>query len=194
MVKLVKNTLQVPLVLASLVLWVSFAWGLPAEPAAEGEAETSPPAEVAPSSPMTEPSEVTGWLYAGLGMGSGGSGGPAAYGGLNGKYGRYSGIVCGTVAGSDDYCYDVALLFGYAVSEIVTLAAGVAWVGVSTYHGSWPWGGDREVTRTIGVPVEVQVTPVKGRVVGLGIVGHLNFNKEETFFSLTAGIELGKLK
>jgi ribosomal protein L37E len=34
---------QIPVVLASLLLWVSFAWGLPAEaPAAEGEADVAP--------------------------------------------------------------------------------------------------------------------------------------------------------
>jgi ribosomal protein L40E len=34
---------QIPVVLASLILWVSFAWGLPAEPpAAEGEADVAP--------------------------------------------------------------------------------------------------------------------------------------------------------
>jgi predicted RNA-binding Zn-ribbon protein involved in translation (DUF1610 family) len=38
-----KSTPQIPVVLASLILWVSFAWGLPAEaPAAEGEAEVAP--------------------------------------------------------------------------------------------------------------------------------------------------------
>jgi hypothetical protein len=34
---------QVPVVLASLVLWVSFVWALPAEaPAAEGDADVAP--------------------------------------------------------------------------------------------------------------------------------------------------------
>jgi hypothetical protein len=43
MVNLVKNTPHIPVVLASLLLWVSFAWGLPAEPpATEGEADAAP--------------------------------------------------------------------------------------------------------------------------------------------------------
>ncbi len=42
-----KGAPQTPFVLASLLLWTSFAWGLPAEAAAEGESETSPPAEAA---------------------------------------------------------------------------------------------------------------------------------------------------
>jgi hypothetical protein len=192
MVAFKKKTPQVAVVLAALVPWASFAWGLPAEPrTTEGEAETTPPSDVVPPEPAAEPPKMTGWLYAGLGMGSGG---PAANAGLNVKYGRYSGIACGTIAGSEDYYYDAALLFGYAVSEIVTVAAGVAWTETSIYSGSWWWGGSREVTRTVGVPVEVQVAPVKGRAFGLGIVGHVNFNKEATFFSITAGLQLGKLK
>lgn len=43
MVNLVKNTPQLPVALASLLLWVSFAWGMPAEPpAVEGEADAAP--------------------------------------------------------------------------------------------------------------------------------------------------------
>ena len=43
MVDLVKNTPQLAVVLASLMLWSSLAWGLPADaPAAEGEAEVAP--------------------------------------------------------------------------------------------------------------------------------------------------------
>jgi hypothetical protein len=43
MVDLVKNAPQLPVVLASLLLWGSFAWGLPAGvPASEGEAEVAP--------------------------------------------------------------------------------------------------------------------------------------------------------
>ena len=130
-----------------------------------------------------EPKKITGWMYAGLGIGSGGV---AANAGLNGKYGRYSVTGCATIAGGEDYYYDVALLFGYGVSEVITVAGGVGWVGVSVFRGSW-WGGDREVTHTVGVPAEVQITPVKGREVGLGIVGHVNFNKDATFLVLPSG-------
>lgn len=43
MSNLVKNTPPVAVVLAAVVLWVSFAWGLPAEPAAtEAEADVAP--------------------------------------------------------------------------------------------------------------------------------------------------------
>ena len=43
MSNLVKNTPQILVVLASLILWASFAWGLPADaPAAEGEAAAAP--------------------------------------------------------------------------------------------------------------------------------------------------------
>lgn len=49
MVNLVRNVPRLPAVLAATVLWTSLAWGLPAEPpAAEGEAETSAPAEAEP--------------------------------------------------------------------------------------------------------------------------------------------------
>jgi hypothetical protein len=42
MVNFARSTRQIPVVLASLVLWFSFAWGLPAEPAAaEAEAEAA---------------------------------------------------------------------------------------------------------------------------------------------------------
>jgi hypothetical protein len=44
MVAFIKNTPQVSVVLASLVLWGSFAWGLPAEaPATEGDADVPAP-------------------------------------------------------------------------------------------------------------------------------------------------------
>ncbi len=43
MVDLLKITPQIPVVLASLLLWFSFAWGLPAEPpATESDAEVAP--------------------------------------------------------------------------------------------------------------------------------------------------------
>jgi hypothetical protein len=42
MAYLTRSAPQVPIVLAALLLWVSFAWGLPADaPATEGEADVA---------------------------------------------------------------------------------------------------------------------------------------------------------
>jgi hypothetical protein len=93
---------------------------------------------------------------------------------------------------------DNGLLFGYCPFPKLAIAAGVAWVRVGHffpyYNTIFPGSGHVEYSHTIGVPVEVQFTPIKGRVVGLGIVAHGNFNKEKIFGGATVGIELGKLK
>ena len=72
----------------------------------------------------------------------------------------------------------------------------MAKVGGKRYYGWDLWWGGRppEYIDAVGVPIEVQFTPVKGRAVGLGIVGYVNINSEESFGGVTVGIELGKLK
>jgi hypothetical protein len=186
---LVKRTPQIAVVLASSLLWSSFAWGLPAEGAAAGSAANA----------GTEVNKTTGWFYLGLGAGEspiknwGGdlmAGAAAAV-----KHGRYQGTLSGTIYGGAGF--DVGLLFGYYPIPKLGLSAGVAWVKGGEYH-AYPNPlfalGYVEESESFGVPVEIQLTPVKGRVVGLGLVGHVNFNNERIFGGVTVGIELGKLK
>jgi len=196
-----------------LVLWTSFAYGLPAEAlAAEGEAEApamgtesaEPPAAaeegwngVTPSTVTEpagalnatgEPNSIQSWFYLGLGYWANSS--------VNVNYGRYRGVLCATL---NDYgTLDIGLLFGYCPFPTLAIAAGVAWVRVGHffpyYNPIFPGSGHVEYAYTVGVPVEIQFTPIKGRVVGLALVGHGNFNKEKIFGGATIGIELGKLK
>ncbi len=202
----VKATPRLPVVLVSLALWVSFARGLPAEapskanttpaqPKGAPEADTAGPAANA----GTEVDKTTAWFY--LGLGAGGSpvknwGGDLMAGAAAAvKHGRYQGTLSGTIYGASGF--DVGLLFGYYPIPKLGLSAGVAWVQGGEYH-AYPnpifASGYVDESETVGIPVEVQFTPFKGRVAGLGIIGHANFNKERIFGGVTVGIELGKLK
>ena len=170
--------------------------GLPADaPAAEGEAETSAPADVAPPEPTPEPSKHTVWLYAGLGLGSNDVGGNAS---LNYKYLRYSAALFKTFDskaswGGGENAGDWGVLVGWSPVAFCSLSAGVAWVDGSRTSGDLFYGTS-EKYETLGVPVEVQLSLRICRIFGFGAVGHFNFNREDTFGSLTLGIQLGKLK
>ena len=139
-----------------------------------------------------EPSKTTGWLYAGLGICSVGV---AAYGSLNLKHGRFLGT-CRTSLNAGgmfgDYFYDVGLLFGYYPVQSFSVAAGIAMVGGTRVGSSF--FGYEHFDGIIGVPLELQFTPVKGRVSGLGLTGYFNFNEEESLVGFTVGMQLGKLK
>ncbi|MEE8638771.1 MAG: hypothetical protein V3T41_00010 [bacterium] len=201
---------QIPVVLAFLVLWVSFAWGLPADaPASEGEAEVTPeytpatPAEVAETpvgaEPPAAPDKVTGWFYLGLGLGSNAVGANAA---INMRYKKYVATLAATldspppvvIWGNFSESYDIGLLFGYYPVRVLRIAGGVAWVvALDSYNYDF-FHGYCVRSRTIGVPIEFEFSPFVGRFVGLGIVGHLNVNNKATFATVTVGIQLGKLK
>jgi hypothetical protein len=197
----------VPVVLASLFLWASFACGLPneapasADDATPAQPEGEPEAETAgrAANPGTEVDRTTAWFY--LGLGAGGSpvknwgGDLMAAAAAAVKHGRYQGTLSATIYGGAGL--DVGLLFGYYPIPKFGISAGVAWVKGGEYHADPnPFFalGHVDESETVGIPVEVQLTPFKGRVVGLGIIGHANFNKERIFGGVTAGIELGKLK
>ena len=197
---------KLPVVLASLVVWVSFAWGLPAEalespgwslpsedvPAAAAEVG----AAIASADPSAEPRKFGAWLYAGAGFGAAGF---AGNGGVNIKSGKLSATLCATADGvftwgTTNRNTDVGFLFGYYPFPNLGLAGGVAWVKKGRFYETGWFRGYWEYSYMAGIPVEVRYAPVKSRLVGLGIVGHVNFNEDEIFGSITAGIELGKLK
>jgi len=186
----------------------SFAWCLPPEIAPASEADSASArskgtADAAAAGPTanagTEGNATTGWFYLGLGLGKSAiknwGGDLMANAALSFKHDRYQGSVSATIGGGAGF--DVGLLFGYYPYRKLGLSAGVAWVRVGEYH-EYPYPifawGYVDYSYTVGVPVEVQFTPVKGRVVGLGLVAHVNFNKENIFGGATVGIELGKLK
>ncbi|NIT36053.1 MAG: hypothetical protein GTN49_06065 [candidate division Zixibacteria bacterium] len=117
------------------------------------------------------------------------------------KHGRYQGTASATTASCGATGFDVGLLFGYYPLRKIGLGAGVAWARVgecreyTVHHGWWTYTvGYIEYSDTVGVPVEIRFAPIKGRVVGLGLVAHVNFNKERIFGGVTVGIQLGKLK
>jgi len=151
--------------------------------------------------PPEEPSKTTGWFYGGLGFGSHEL---AAGAGANVKYLRFlgtlratfMGTISGGIFGPSEEVYDVGLLLGYCPLRSLSIATGVAKVAGERHFGwdLWRGGEPPEYFETFGVPFEIQFTPVKGRIVGLGIVGHGNINSEESFGGVTVGIELGILK
>jgi hypothetical protein len=194
MTNLARKARPLAVVLAYVLLWGSFAWGLPADPpAAEGEAETSPPAEAAPPEPPAEPSKWTGWFYAGLGYGSPGY---AANASANVKYGRYLGILRGAFSAAGffegDEVRDIGLLAGWYPLKYFSVAAGFAWVGGHRWYPDG-WFGTTEPFSTLGIPIEVQFSPLQSRIIGLGVNVHGNIS-EEPFGGVTVGIQLGKLK
>lgn len=209
----IKSASEVWVIIGSLLLPGAFASALPVEPpGAEGEGagpqprETAETAEAVPTPEgRAERNPTTGWFYLGLGAGESaiknfGSGlmvnAAAAV-----KHGRYQGTASATTASAGATGFDVGLLFGYYPHRKLGLSAGVAWARVGesreyTVRRGWLTYtvGYIEYSDTVGVPVEIRFTPVKGRVVGLGLVAHGNFNKERIFGGVTVGIELGKLK
>ncbi len=195
MVDLLKSTPRIPVVLISLVFWVSFAWGLPVDvPANEGEAETSPPTEAAPPEPAAEPDKLTSWFYGGLGYGSPGY---AANASVNVKYGRYLGILRGAFNApigffEGDEVHDIGLLVGWYPLKYFSVATGFAWVGGHRWYPDG-WFGTTEPFSTLGIPIEVQFSPLQSRIIGLGVNAYGNIS-EEPFGGVTVGIQLGKLK
>ena len=158
-------------------------------------------AAVVNAEPRGEPRRTTGWFYAGLGFGSHVF---AASAGGNVKHVRFLGTLRATFMGTPfrgflsggEEVYDVGLLFGYCPLGSLSVAAGIGWAGGGRYYEVDLWGRGRppEYFDAVGVPIEVQFTPVKGGAVGLGIVGYANINPEESFGGVTVGIELGMLK
>lgn len=174
---------------AFLILCGSFAWGLPAG------ASSTPPAEVAPAEPPAKTSNHTVWLYAGLGPGTNGVGGNAS---ISYKYLRYSGAIFKTFdskarSGAGENAGDWGILFGWSPIPVLSLSVGVARVEGSRSSGDLFWGTSEDF-ETFGVPVEVQFSLLRSRIIGLGTVAHANFNKDSIFGSLTFGVQLGKLK
>ncbi|UCH77385.1 MAG: hypothetical protein JSU81_06505 [Candidatus Coatesbacteria bacterium] len=90
--------------------------------------------------PPEEPRKTTGWLYAGLGLGSHEF---AASASVNIKHIRllgtlratFMGTVSGDFFGPGEEIYDVGLLFGYCPLESLSIAAGVAKVKGKRYYG-----------------------------------------------------------
>ena len=194
MVNFGRKAPHIPVVLASLILWGSFAWGLPAEgPVIEGKAD------VAVAEDPAGKSNTYSWLYAGLGLGSTGLSANTAF---NIRYGDYVAALGATAdtslpdyglspGGEDWYLYDIGLLLGYYPFRNIRIAGGVAWVLAGRFSGT---PSVYKGFHSVGVPVEFEFSPFVGRVAGIGIVGHADFNKERIFGGVTVGMELGKLK
>lgn len=205
------NAPPIAVVLAPALLWVSLAWSLPAgAPTSEGEAEVTredtpaKPPELAETAvggeTPTAPGKVTWWFYGGLGLGSNAFGGNAA---LSTSYKKFVATLAATldtpgpvvIWGHFSESYDIGLLFGYYPLRFFRIAGGAAWaVTLDSYNYSLFGAGECVRSRTIGVPIEFEFAPFAGRVVGLGIVGHVNVNNKATFATVTVGIQLGKLK
>jgi hypothetical protein len=142
------------------------------------------------------------WLSAGVGLCSLGYMGGSASLTLQVDHMSISMRTTATSAGlfEDEY-YDFGLLMGYS-SQIgrghVSIAAGIANVTGSHSEGlnlfSSNGNGRKNISPSVGVPIEVQLYPQLSRILDLGIYGYANLNSVQNFAGITLSVRLGKLR
>jgi hypothetical protein len=136
----------------------------------------------------------TYWLTAGLGFGTRGGAGA-----LGGSYqigqNLFSVRAAGTVAFFGDELWDAGVLYGRSLRPGVihfSLAGGIAAVGGSRREALFD--PDERIPTTVGFPVEVQLFFRPLRIVGFGLYGFGNVNREESFIGAAAAAQLGRLR
>lgn len=142
------------------------------------------------------PRRDTYWLGAGLGIGSEDFGGQ-----LNTSYQFGANLISFRVASTaglfEDGFNDYALLYGRANRaagdrHLFSAALGIALV--DGCEGGGVFSDCREVSTVLGLPLELQAFWRPGKVVGLGLYGFANLNKERSFAGLTASLQVGRLR
>jgi hypothetical protein len=134
------------------------------------------------------------WVAGGFGFASRG---PAAH--VSGTYrsggNLFSARGAGTIAVFGDELWDVGILYGRSLLAGVvhaSAAAGGGLVGGMTREGVHD--DPRPLQRTFGVPIEVQLFFRPLPVLGIGLYGFSNVNREESFTGVTAAVQLGRLR
>jgi hypothetical protein len=161
-----------------------------APPAGPGAAPLLQP----PGGSGVQPSSSGYWLTGGVGFGS--RGGAAAVGGSY-RFGQnlLSARAAGTIAFFGDELWDIGVLYGRANQPSFihfSLAAGIGAVGGSGRETLFDPG--ERLPTTIGVPVEAQLFFRPVPLLGVGLYGFGNVNREESFVGLAAAVQLGRFR
>jgi hypothetical protein len=143
---------------------------------------------------LVQASDSRFWLSAGMGWASRG---PAGH--LSGTYQLRGNLLsargAGTIAVFGDELWDLGLLYGRSLvtgAVHTSLGAGVGVVGGETRESIH---GDSEALPTrFGVPIELQLFLRPLPVIGLGLYGFGNVNREESFAGVSAAIQIGRVR
>jgi|GEM_PF-988962 len=180
------------------LLLIVLAGLLLSAPALEAQWRDVPTAGAQLASPggadVLQPRGTRAWVSGGVGFASRG---PAGH--LAGTY-QFGGNLlsvrgAGTIAVFGDELWDVGLLYGRAfVSGLVhaSASAGVGLVGGQTREGIHDEG--EALPTTFGVPIAAELFFRPMPVLGLGLYGFGNVNREESFAGITAAVQLGRLR
>jgi hypothetical protein len=134
------------------------------------------------------------WLSTGMGWATRG---PAGH--LAGTY-QFGGHLlsargAGTIAVFGDELWDLGLLYGRSLVTGVVHASFGAGVGVVGGETRESIHGDSEsLPTTVGVPLELQLFLRPLPVIGIGLYGFGNVNREESFAGVSAAIQLGRVR
>jgi hypothetical protein len=144
--------------------------------------------------PPAQASGSRAWVSGGLGWASRG---PAGH--LAASYQSGGSILsargAGTVAVFGDPLWDVGLLYGSPIVAGVlhaSLGVGVGVAGGETRESIH--GDPQPMPTTFGVPIEVQLFLRPLPVLGFGLYGFGNINREESFAGVTAALQIGRLR
>ena len=148
--------------------------------------------------PVTITRRDTYWVGAGLGAGSEDF---AAH--LNGSYQFGANLISLRIASTaglfDIERTDYALLYGRATRgvrdrHLLSAAVGVALVDGCGIEGGGFLGGCQDQSATIGLPFEFQASYRPGKLIGIGLYGFANLNRQRSFAGLTLGFQVGRLR
>jgi hypothetical protein len=194
-----------PLLLAG-PLWLALPDDLDAQyDAGQSRADTERPADRLPGPFAAPPTWRDGaglprsrraryWGSAGLGSGTRG-----AAGHLGASYQTDGTLLsvraAGTIAVFDDELWDLGIVFGRSlVTGVVHASVGAGAALVRGARRESIHDDPEPIPSTVGLPIEVQLSIRPIPVLGIGLYGFANVNREETFRGVTVAVQLGNLR
>jgi hypothetical protein len=142
------------------------------------------------------PGRDTFWFGGGLGAGS-----EDFAGSLNASFQFGANVVSlrtAVTAGLFDQGFnDYALLYGRAsepAGERYHASAGLGLALVDGCRGGSVFSDCRSIQTVVGFPIELQLFWRPGSLVGLGLYGFANLNRDRSFAGVTLGLQLGRLR
>jgi hypothetical protein len=142
---------------------------------------------------LPAPTPGRAWVSGGLGWASRGPAGHLAASYQSGGN-LLSARGSGTIAVFGDPLWDLGLVYGRRLVSggvHASLGAGVGAVGGETRESIH--GDSEPLATTFGVPIEIQLSLRPLPVLGIGLYGFGNVNREESFAGVTAAVQIGRL-
>jgi hypothetical protein len=91
-----------------------------------------------------------------------------------------------------DQLHEVSALYGVSGRSLIFIASASAGAGI-VWLKEFPPSSHRSII-TLGIPIEAQFSAVLLPVLGIGVVGSVNFNPQETYADVFLTIQLGKVR